>query len=120
MKTQLELLEAAETYVQENSLKCKLFINPKSHLSQIAVLDEDNKICLLQEKTTEDFFKEKAGILNLRFLKTYLVIFPKAVSLIPDELYEAKNDAHAMFALASSENYYTSIIDKQNCIANFL
>ncbi|TCK85158.1 DUF3822 family protein [Albibacterium bauzanense] len=120
MESQLELLKAEEKFIQENSLNCKLFIHPKADLSQIAIIDENNTIRLIQEKPTEDFFRGKAGILNLRFLKTYLVVTPESVSLIPLDLYE--EDANPSLHLLGEENIskqFSSIIDKQNCLISF-
>jgi len=120
MESQLELLKAEEKFIQENSLSCKLFIHPKANLSQIAIIDEHNTIRLIQEKPTEDFFRSKAGILNLRFLKTYLVAIPNSASLIPLDLYE--ENANINLQLPGEENtskQHNSIIDKQKCVISF-
>jgi len=118
METQ-SLLNAEEKYVQENSLNCKLFIHPETQISRIAVTDEQNKIRLMQEMPTEDFFKGKAGILNLRFLKTFLVVSPKKLSLIPRDLYEEGKDSNSELFLQDSGKHYFSVIEKHNCIASF-
>jgi len=120
MESQLELLKAEEKFIQENSLSCKLFIHPKANLSQIAIIDEHNTIRLIQEKPTEDFFRSKAGILNLRFLKTYLVAIPSSASLIPLDFYE--ENANINLQLPGEENtskQHNSIIDKQKCVISF-
>ena len=127
METQSELLKAEEKFIQENSLNCKLFIHPKADLSQIAIIDEHNNIRLIQEKPTEDFFKGKAGILNLRFLKTYLIVAPESVSLIPLDLYD--DDANVPLQLLTLPyqlleeeailHQFKSLIDKQECIISY-
>lgn len=120
MESQLELLKAEEKFIQENSLNCKLFIHPKANLSQIAIIDEHNNIRLIQEKPTEDFFRGKAGILNLRFLKTYLVVAPESVSLTPLDLYdENENLSLQLLNEDGAVKQFSSIIDKQKCVISF-
>lgn len=121
MESQLELLKAEEKFIQENSLTCKLFIHPKANLSQIAIIDEHHNIRLIQEKPTEDFFKGKAGILNLRFLKTYLIVTPKSASLLPLDLYDENADNHLqLLDKKDNQEQFSSTIDKQECVINFL
>src|SRR5690606_14009071 len=115
METQSDLLEAAKHYVQENSLSCNLYISAGAHLSRIAVTDDQNKVRLSQEMPTEDFFKGKIDILNLRFLKSFLIVSPKNLSLMPLELYDDDLSSTDIEGV----QHYTSIIDKQSCIANF-
>jgi len=120
MESQSELLESEEKFIQENSLNCRLFIHPKADLSQIVIIDENHTIRLIQEKPSEDFFKGKAGILNLRFLKTYLIVTPERASLLPLELYEEENDISVdLLNEEDASNLHTSIIDKQKCIIRF-
>jgi hypothetical protein len=120
MESQSELLEFEEKFIQENSLNCRLFIHPKANLSQIAIIDEHNTIRLIQEKPTEDFFRGKAGILNLRFLKTYLIVIPESVSLLPLDLYEEGNDTQLQLeGEKKSFKRFSSVIEKQKCIISF-
>src|SRR5690606_9537905 len=120
METQSGILEDEEKYVQENSLNCKLFIHSETGLSRIAIIDAQNSVRLMQEKPTEDFFKGEAGILNLRFSQTYLIVMPENLSLIPLDLYEERDKISLESSDLIAENYYTSVIDKQNCVASFL
>jgi len=120
METQSGILESEEKYVQENSLDCKLFIHSDAEQSKIAIIDAQNKIRLIQEKATEDFFKGKAGILNLRFSKTYLICMPENLSLIPLDLYEEDPESSVETSNLIAADSYTSVIDKQGCMASFL
>src|SRR5690606_25878187 len=104
METQSDLLEAAKQYVQENSLSCNLYISVGTHFSRMAVTDDQKKVCLSQEVPTEDFFKGKVDILNLRFLKSFLIVYPKNLSLIPQELYN--EDPSASAALDKERQYF--------------
>src|SRR5690606_4161883 len=116
METQSDLLEAAKQYVQENSLSCSLYISAGTHLSRMAVTDDQKTIRLSQEMPTEDFFKGKVDLLNLRFLKSFLIVSPKNLSLVPQGLY---NEDFSIGEDLKSEAPYSSVIDKQNCVANF-
>src|SRR5690606_677985 len=85
-----------------------------------AIIDEHNTIRLIREKLTEDFFKGKAGILNLRFLKTYLIVTPASASLIPLDLYDEDTNINLQLpGEKSTSKQYSSIIDKQECVISF-
>src|SRR5690606_16756389 len=111
METQPGQLEAVDKYLQENSLKCKLFIHPAIDVSQILIVDEDNQIILVAEEPTEDFFKGQVRLLNLRFLETFLVVSPQETVLTPLELYKEGN--YRISTTLGSDNTYSSVISKQ-------
>ena len=120
MEIKSELLQADMDYVQGNSLKCRLFIHSESHLSRMAVVDEENKLRVVQEKTTEDFLKDETGVLNLRFAKTCVVVNARHVKLLPEELYNdaelAKTGFYKQDLIAA---VHTSRIGKQQIVAEF-
>jgi hypothetical protein len=119
MEIKSELLQADVEYVQENSLKCSLFIHSEAHLSRMAVVDEENKIRIVQEKTTEDILKDASGLLNLRFEKTYVVVNARKVRLFPEELYDKAALAETEFGDQGSPSVYTTAIARQRMIAEF-
>jgi len=119
MEIKSELLQADMGYVQENSLKCRLFIHSESHLSRMAVVDEENKLRVVQEKTTEDFLKDQTGVLNLRFAKTFVVVNARLVKLLPEELYSEAALATTGFYSQDPLSVYTSRIEKQQIVAKF-
>ena len=120
METQSGKLEDEEKYVQENSLTCKLFIQSEATISRIAITDAQNSVRLIQEKPTEDFFKGDTGILNLRFSKTYLIVRPENLSLIPEDFYDEGSKKELESLIPGTENQYTSVISKQGCVARYL
>src|SRR5690606_4665124 len=95
-------------------------MHPEIQLSGIAVVDEEKKMRLIQEMPTDDFFKGRAGILNLRFSKTFLVISPKKTSLIPLDLYDDEKDLGFHTVIPDLDKHYFSVIEQQNCVASFL
>ena len=119
MEIKSELLQADVDYVQENSLQCRLFIHSESHLSRMAVVDEENKLRVMQEKTTEDFLKDTSGVLNLRFEKTYVVVNARNVQLFPEELYSGADLEKTGFFGESLLPVHTSKIGKQQIVAEF-
>lgn len=119
MELKSELLQADVDYVQENSLRCRLFIHSEAHLSGMAVVDEENKIRVVQQKTTEDFLKDTSGLLNLRFEKTYIVVNARKVRLFPQELYSKTALAETEFGQQDSLPVYTTPLPKQHIMAEF-
>lgn len=119
MEIKSELLQADVDYVQENSLQCRLFIHSESNLSWMAVVDEENKLRIVQEKTTEDFLKDQTGVLNLRFAKTYVVVNARQVKLIPEELFDESLLAKTDFYKDGVVPVHKARMEKQQIIATF-
>lgn len=120
MDKQVEITEN-EKYVKENSLECKLYIHQTDHTCQIAIVDQNNRIRLLRESASDQAFKENTEILSLRFQQTSLVVFPKRIFLLPQELQEGKHyDMVAEINDIEVHDVQTALIRSQQCVANFI
>lgn len=120
MDTQTEITEN-ERYVKENSLECKLYIHQTDHTCQIAIVDHHNRIRLLRESASDQAFKENTEILSLRFQQTSMVVFPKKIFLLPQELQEGKHyDIVAEMNGIDINDVQTAVIKSQQCVANFI